>query len=192
MKYLVGGQRTLCFVSVFFLAGYCLVNTGYAKQGMSIKSKAFENGAEIPLKYTCEGSNLTIPLQWSNVPSSTKSLVLVVDDPDAPNPERPKMVWVHWVLYDIPVTVTSLSEGPRDAALPKGVRQGMNSWKKKSWGGPCPPMGRHRYFFKLFALDRLMGDLHTPNEKELMKAIDGHVLEKAELVGTYMKKTKKK
>jgi len=154
----------------------------------TIRSSAFADGAEIPMRHTCEGDDVSPPLSWTDVPAGAKSLALVVDDPDAPDPAAPKMTWVHWVLYDLPPSVTGLAEGPRHAALPPGTREGRNDWKRAGWGGPCPPIGRHRYFFKLYALDAALGDLGTPTKAKLEQAMDGHVLAKAELFGTYEKK----
>jgi Raf kinase inhibitor-like YbhB/YbcL family protein len=155
---------------------------------LSIRSSAFEDGAEIPLRYTCEGDDDSPPLAWSGVPAGAKSLALVVDDPDAPDPAAPKMTWVHWIVYDLAPAVTGLAEGPRHAPLPAGAREGRNDWRRTGWGGPCPPIGRHRYFFKLYALDAELGDLGTPTKPALERAMEGHVLAKAELVGTYEKK----
>jgi Raf kinase inhibitor-like YbhB/YbcL family protein len=120
------------------------------------------------------------------VPAGTKSLALVVDDPDAPDPKAPKMTWVHWVLFDLPPTAVDLAEGVK--ALPPGTRDGTNDWHRTGYGGPCPPIGRHRYFFKLYALDRMLGDLGTPTKAQLEKAMEGHVLGRAELMGTYEKR----
>jgi hypothetical protein len=111
-----------------------------------------------------------------------------VDDPDAPDPRAPKMTWVHWVLYDIPAGTTSLPEGVSEKDLPKGTRDGLNDWKKTAYRGPCPPIGRHRYFHKLYALDVELPDLKNPTKAQLEKAMQGHVLAQAELVGTYQKK----
>jgi hypothetical protein len=121
------------------------------------------------------------------VPAGTKSLALVVDDPDAPDPAAPKLVWVHWVLYDLPSSATSLAVGITAAHLPPGTREGLNDWKQPGWRGPCPPVGRHRYFHKLYALDIVLPDLHHPDKAALEKAMAGHVLAKAELVGTYQR-----
>ncbi|MBN2055970.1 YbhB/YbcL family Raf kinase inhibitor-like protein [bacterium] len=151
-----------------------------------LHSKAFKHKGEIPAAYTCEGEDVSPPLSWVDVPSGTKSLALIVDDPDAPDPAAPRVTWVHWVLYNIPSNVTDLDEGVKD--LPVGVREGMNDWKRPGYGGPCPPIGRHRYFHKLYALDVILPDLGTPTRKELEKAMAGHVLGKAELIGTYEKK----
>ncbi|RME19279.1 MAG: YbhB/YbcL family Raf kinase inhibitor-like protein [Deltaproteobacteria bacterium] len=155
---------------------------------MVLSSPAFKNKGNIPPKHTCQGENVSPPLEWRNLPEGTKSLVLIVDDPDAPDPKAPKMVWDHWVVYDIPATSKGLAEGAASKGLPKGARHGLNSWKKAGYGGPCPPIGTHRYFHKLYALDVVLGDLGKPTKKKLLEAIEGHVLGKAELVGLYKKK----
>jgi Raf kinase inhibitor-like YbhB/YbcL family protein len=155
---------------------------------MKIQSPAFAANGEIPSKYTCEGEDISPPLGWGALPDGAKSLVLVVDDPDAPDPAKPQRTWVHWVLYDMPPTTTTLAEGVKELA--EGMRQGKNDWKKTGWGGPCPPIGRHRYFFKLYVLDATLGDLHEPTKAELEKVMAGHVIARAELVGTYQKRGK--
>ncbi len=157
---------------------------------LSIVSPAFAPNGEIPLKYTCEGEDVSPPLEWSGVPEGTKSLALIVDDPDAPDPKAPRMVWVHWVLYNIPASASGLPEAVPPGGLPAGTKQGLNDWKRTGYGGPCPPIGRHRYFHKLYALDAILPDLGTPTKKDLEKAMEGHVLAQAELVGTYEKKNK--
>jgi Raf kinase inhibitor-like YbhB/YbcL family protein len=126
-------------------------------------------------------------LAWTDVPAQAKSLALVVDDPDAPDPAAPKMTWVHWVLYNIPPTVSGLAEGIASGKLPAGTLEGLNDWKRTGYGGPCPPIGRHRYFHKLYALDTVLADLHKPTKATLEKAMDGHILAEAVLVGTYMR-----
>src|SRR6266852_2422537 len=150
---------------------------------LTLTSPAFGPKAEIPAVHTCEGADTSPPLEWSGVPGRAKSFALIVDDPDAPDPKAPKMTYVHWVLYDIPPSTTSLAAGTKKA--PAGARDGTNDWKKTGYGGPCPPIGRHRYFFKLYALDSLLGDLGTPTKAKLEQALKNHVLEKAELIGTY-------
>ena len=152
---------------------------------LTLKSPAFTHHGEIPQQYTCEGPDRAPALEWSGTPSDTKSFALIIDDPDAPDPKAPKMVYVHWVAYDLPASTTNLPEG---GALPSGAREGTNDWKRTGYGGPCPPIGRHRYFFKLYALDAELGDLKTPTKDELLKEMAGHVLEQAELMGTYQKK----
>ncbi len=154
---------------------------------LSIRSSAFSPGGEIPAIHTCEGKDISPSLAWSGVPASAKSLALVADDPDAPDPRAPRMTWVHWVLYDIPPSTTALREGIGAKDLPPGTREGTNDWKRTGYGGPCPPIGRHRYFFKLYALDAVLPDLGRPTAAQLEKAMEGHVLEKAELMGTYQK-----
>ncbi len=153
----------------------------------SLTSSAFQSRGEIPSVHTCEGRDTSPPLEWSSVPPGTKSLALIVDDPDAPDPKAPKMTWVHWVLYDIPSDATGLAAAIASKDLPAGTREGVNDWKRTGYGGPCPPIGRHRYFFKLYALDLALPDLGGPTKAKLEKAMEGHVLGKAELVGTYQK-----
>ncbi len=154
---------------------------------LSVTSSAFRDGGEIPKIHTCEGNDSSPPLAWSGVPSGTKSLALIVDDPDAPDPKAPKMTFVHWVLYDIPPETTGLPPAVTSSHLPAGTREGSNDWKRAGYGGPCPPIGRHRYFFKLYALDTVLPDLGRPSKAKLEKAMEGHVLEKGELVGTSQK-----
>jgi hypothetical protein len=122
------------------------------------------------------------------MPDGTKSLALIVDDPDAPDPAAPKRTWVHWVLYNIPPTANGLPEAVASSSLPKGTREGTNDWNRTGYGGPCPPIGRHRYFFKLYALDVVLPDLGPARKAELEKAMEGHIPAKAELVGTYQKR----
>ena len=152
-----------------------------------LTSPAFSNDGEIPRRYTCEGNDISPPLVWSGTPQGTKSLVLVVDDPDAPDPAAPKMTWVHWLLYNLPPTTEGLPEGVGAAGLPSGTQEGQNDWKNLGYGGPCPPIGRHRYFHKLYALDTVLADLDAPTKSQLEGAMKGHVLDQAELVGTYEK-----
>jgi len=154
---------------------------------MVITSPAFENGHTIPRRYTCQGDDVSPPLAWSGVPERAKSLVLVVDDPDAPDPAHPKMTWVHWVLYDLPATSTGLDEDVAPSELPSGTRQGHNDWKRPGYGGPCPPIGRHRYFFKLYALDTAVGDHGAATKADVEQVMRGHVLAEAVLMGTYQK-----
>ena len=154
---------------------------------LAITSTAFASGAAIPALYTCEGKDISPPLAWNGIPAATKSLALIVDDPDAPDPSAPKMTWVHWVLYNIPATTSGLPEAVQPAALPVGTRQGINDWNRPGYGGPCPPVGRHRYFHKLYALDRVLAELPRPDKKALESAMHGHILARAELIGTYQK-----
>ncbi|MBN9162781.1 MAG: phosphatidylethanolamine-binding protein [Myxococcales bacterium 68-20] len=142
-------------------------------------------------KFTCEGEETSPALAWSEPPTGTKSIAVIVDDPDAPDPAAPKMVFVHWVLYDVPPTTKELPEGVQNAAnAGAGARDGKNDFGQTGWKGPCPPKGRHRYFHKVYALDTVLSDLGTPTKAALEKAMSGHVLAKGELVGTYEKQAK--
>jgi Raf kinase inhibitor-like YbhB/YbcL family protein len=161
-----------------------------AQMTMTLTSPAFPPGGEIPVKHTCEGADVSPALAWSGVPAAAKSLALIVDDPDAPDPKAPRMTYVHWVLYNLPPTATGLPEGASRGGLPAGTLEGTNDWKRTGYGGPCPPIGRHRYFHKLYALDTTLSDLHRPTKAQLEKAIEGHVIDKVELMGTYEKKKK--
>jgi Raf kinase inhibitor-like YbhB/YbcL family protein len=154
---------------------------------LTLTSPAFTAGASIPAKYTCDGANISPPLSWTDVPPGTKSLALIVDDPDAPDPAAPQRTWVHWVVYDIPPEARGLPEGVGPHELPRGARMGLNDWKKPGYGGPCPPIGRHRYFYKLYALDVVPPQLGEPTKAALEKAAQNHVIEHAELVGTYQR-----
>lgn len=178
-------------MSVMWILQFALggIKNQIIKQTMVLilTSSAFQNGGEIPATYTCEGSNISPPLVWSGVPEGAKSLVLIIDDPDAPDPDAPKMTWVHWVLYNIPVSVKSLPQGMSSKQLPTGTKEGLSSKNQTDYSGPCPPIGRHRYFHKLYALDVMLPDLETPTKDKLLKAMEGHILAKAELIGTYKK-----
>jgi len=154
---------------------------------MLLQSTAFTLQGHIPKRYTCDGDNVSPPLMWSELPDNTASLVLIVDDPDAPDPAAPKRTWVHWVLYNIPPSASGLAEAVQTAELPKGTLQGVNDWKKTGYGGPCPPIGRHRYFHKLYALDVVLPDLHEPDKATLEKAMASHILGYKELIGTYQR-----
>jgi len=154
---------------------------------LAITSTAFAPNAAIPSLYTCEGKDISPPLAWSNMPAGTKSLALIVDDPDAPDPAAPKMTWVHWVLCNIPPTASGLPEAVKSTELPAGTHEGVNDWRRTGYGGPCPPIGRHRYFHKLFALDTALPELKRADKSALEKAMQGHVLDQAVLIGTYQK-----
>jgi len=164
-----------------------------AKAGMTsdmalkLTSTAFVQNGTIPRRYTCQGEDISVPLAWSGAPAATKSFVLIVDDPDAPDPKAPRMTWVHWVLYNLPQSASALPEGVPAGALPKGTLEGLNDWKRTGYGGPCPPIGRHRYFHKLYALDTLLPAMENPMKGDLEQAMKEHVIEKAELIGTYQK-----
>jgi Raf kinase inhibitor-like YbhB/YbcL family protein len=154
---------------------------------IALSSTAFSDREPIPKLYTCQGKDISPALAWSGLPNGTKSVALIVDDPDAPDPAAPKRVWVHWVLYNLPATTTGLPEAVSVSGLPSGTRQGKNDWDRTGYGGPCPPIGRHRYFHKLYALDVVLPDLKEPTKDVLLEAMEGHVLEEAELMGTYQK-----
>jgi Raf kinase inhibitor-like YbhB/YbcL family protein len=155
---------------------------------LTLTSTAFAHQGEIPSLYTCEGKDRSPALAWSGVPTGAKSLALIVDDPDAPDPKAPKRVWVHWLLFTLPAADGGLPEGVRPSALPEGTGEGLNDWQRTGWGGPCPPIGRHRYFFRLHALDVVLPALGTPSRRSLEQAMEGHVLASAELMGTYEKR----
>jgi Raf kinase inhibitor-like YbhB/YbcL family protein len=151
----------------------------------TLTSAAFADGQAIDPDYTCDGADRSPPLSWDGAPASTESFALVVDDPDAPDPAAPKMTWVHWILYNMPSSAAQLPAGVTAADLPSGTQQGLNDWGRIGYGGPCPPIGRHRYFHKLYALDTKLVDLGTPTKAKLERAMSGHVLAQAQLVGTY-------
>lgn len=158
---------------------------------LTIQSPNFNHQGQIPTEYTCEGHDSSPALIWKNVPDKTKSLVLIVDDPDAPDPNAPKMTYVHWVLYNIPPTSTGLPENVGVADLPQGTEQGINDWKKPGYGGPCPPIGVHRYYFKLYALDTTLPQLKPGTKFQVEQAMNGHIIESATLMGSYQLQHKK-
>ncbi|MDZ7724323.1 MAG: YbhB/YbcL family Raf kinase inhibitor-like protein [candidate division KSB1 bacterium] len=154
---------------------------------LQLTSSAFSHNSPIPSKYTCQGDDISPVLSWSGVPDQAKSLALIMDDPDAPDPKAPKMTFVHWVLYNLPARNNGLPEAIPENELPEGTLQGVNNWDRTGYGGPCPPVGEHRYFFKLFALDTELPDLNKPTSAELQEAMQGHILEQTELIGLYEK-----
>jgi Raf kinase inhibitor-like YbhB/YbcL family protein len=158
-----------------------------AAMSLALSSTAFQPNGAIPVRHTCDGQDRSPPLAWAGVPANAKSLVLIVDDPDAPDPAAPKMTWVHWLLYNIPPETTDLPESVASKDLPAGTRQGVNDWHRAGYGGPCPPIGRHRYFHKLYALDVVLPDLKQPTKAALEKAMQGHILAHAELIGVYQR-----
>lgn len=152
---------------------------------MKLESPAFSHQGDMPKRSTCDGEDLSPALSWGGLPEGTRSLALIVDDPDAPDPKAPKMTWVHWVVYNLPPTTTGLAEG--GSLLPAGTLEGLNDWKRTGYGGPCPPIGRHRYFHKLYALDTVLPDLGRPTKAQLEKAMAGHILAEAQLIGLYQR-----
>lgn len=173
---------------IFLFSLFLFSNGEGVNRLMKLESPNFENQGAISKKFTCDDADVSPALAWSDVPEGTKSFALIVDDPDAPDPANPRMTWVHWVLYNIPATAKSLPEGVIKSDLPKGTLQGLNDWKKPGYGGPCPPIGKHRYFHKLYALDVVLPDLGQPTKAKLEKAMEGHVLAKGELLGLYQRK----
>lgn len=155
------------------------------KTNMQLTSTVFKEGQPIPAKYTCDGKDVSPSLQWTNAPANTRSLALIADDPDAPGG-----TWVHWVLYDLPSTTTELAENtPKSQHLPGGAKQGLNDFRRLGYGGPCPPPGKpHRYFFKLYALDTLLDLKPGATKAEVERALENHVLARAQLMGTYQRK----
>lgn len=156
-------------------------------QPLTLSSPAFAHNGAIPRAYTCDGKNISPPLIWNGVPTGTKSLALIVADPDAPDPANPKMIWTHWIVYNLPVTLKGLPEAASGLPPPVGAVTGLNDWGRADYGGPCPPIGRHRYFHTLYALDRVLPILRHPTREVLEQAIHGHALARAELIGVYQR-----
>lgn len=155
---------------------------------MTISSPAFVHNGMMPERYTCEGDNMSPPLRWTAPPAGTRSLVLISDDPDAPDPAAPKMTWVHWVLYNLPPVAGELPEGVADTALPNGTRIGINDRQFAGYSGPCPPIGVHRYFFKLYALDMVLPDLGNTTKADIVARMEGHILAQTDMIGLYIRK----
>jgi Raf kinase inhibitor-like YbhB/YbcL family protein len=173
-------MKRAALISALFLAA------SPAAMAMRLNSPAFQPNGHIPSKYTCEGEDVSPPLAWEGVPNEAKSIVLIMDDPDAPDPKAPKLVWVHWVVYNMPADTKSLPENAGKSGLPQGTLVGLNDFKKMGYGGPCPPIGRHHYFHKLYALDTTL-DLKSATKSQIERAMQGHILANAELIGTYQK-----
>jgi Raf kinase inhibitor-like YbhB/YbcL family protein len=150
-----------------------------------MRSPAFADRGSIPRRFTADGEDASPPLEWSDAPAGTRSFALIVDDPDAPDPKAPQRTWVHWVLYNIPAVVHELKADADRQGLPGGSGRGRNDWKNAAYGGPAPPVGRHRYVHKLYALDVVLPDLGEPTKARLLSAMKGHVLAEAQLIGTY-------
>jgi Raf kinase inhibitor-like YbhB/YbcL family protein len=186
---MIPARTTLAGVSaalVILLAQLGMAEPQGDPMALTLTSSAFKPQGHIPAKYTCEGDDISPPLAFGGVPQGTKSLALIIDDPDAPDPAAPQRVWVHWVVYNMPPDTHGLAENAGSAGLPRGASTGINDFGNASYGGPCPPIGRHRYFHKLYALDTTL-DLKSPNKAKLEAAMQGHVLAKAELIGTFQK-----
>lgn len=154
---------------------------------LTITSPDFANEGAIPVRFTCEGDDVSPSLEWSGVPDRARSLALIVDDPDAPDPAAPRRTWVHWVLYNLPAKADVLQAAIPSRQLPGQTLHGKNDWGRIGYGGPCPPVGRHRYYFKLYALDVMLPDLHMPTKAQLLAAMEGHILVEAQVMGTYKK-----
>ncbi len=154
---------------------------------MQLWSAEFGQGRQIPVRYTCDGANIAPPLEWSGIPVSARSLALIMEDPDAPDPKAPKFTWVHWIIYNIPVHISQLPEGITSGSLPTPAQEGKNDWQRVGYGGACPPVGQHRYYFKLYALDTLLEPMHEPTKAAVESAMTGHIVAYSELMGVYQK-----
>lgn len=185
---MLSGLRIILGTALFsvFVSGISSVQGG--NMTFSIESSAFAEGGAIPARYTCDGEDISPPLSWADIPAGTQSLVLIVDDPDAPDPAAPRMTWVHWLVYNLSPDSQGFPEGLEESDMPAGTLLGINDFKRVRFGGPCPPVGRHRYFFKLYALDIRLPDLGSPGKPALIHAMEGHVLAEAQLMGLYQKR----
>lgn len=176
------------FISIFFLSLLLYITfalnttcTEVNKMSITITSPAFKEGGMIPKKYSCDGEDISPPLRWENIPENTKSIALISDDPDAP-----VGTWIHWVIYNIPPETSELGENiPTDNVLNDGTIQGKNDWDRIGYGGPCPPGGTHRYFFKIYALDSVLELKPGATKNELLGAMQGHILAEGQLMGKY-------
>jgi len=165
---------------IFFTSNQCK-NKSDMSTNIIVKSDSFSDGGMIPAKYTCDGANISPQLSWDNAPKGTKSFVLICEDPDAP-----MGTFTHWVLYDLPADVHELPENlPKDKILPNGAKQGITDFKKVGYGGPCPPNGTHRYYFKLYALDTLLNLEPGLKKEDILKAMNGHILAQGQIMGKY-------
>jgi len=171
-------------VSLLVALTLFVADAGRTAMALTLSSSAFKSGDKIPSKYTCEGEDVSPPLSFNGAPQGTKSLALILDDPDAPDPKAPKRVWVHWIIYNLPPDTTELVENASASGLPKGAVTGINDSNQASYNGPCPPTGRHRYFHKLYALDTAL-PAKALTKADVEGAIKNHVLAQAKLIGTY-------
>ena len=168
--------------AVLFMSTFCCGKGG--NMAITVESSAFASLQSIPAQYTCNGQDISPPLMWKNIPENTKSFAIICDDPDAPGG-----MWVHWVCYDIPRSVDSIEENiPKTDSLPVGGKQGTTDFGRIGYGGPCPPSGVHRYFFKVYALDVMLGLPSGKTKKEIERAMKGHIVAQGELVGKYSRK----
>ncbi len=172
----------LVYLTVFFTIIFAILSFAGVEGGnMELTSSAFNEGAMIPGKYTCDGADVSPPLNWGALPAGTKSLALICDDPDAP-----VGTWVHWVYYDIPAGTEGLPENVAPDERPtEGGTQGINDFRKIGYGGPCPPGGTHRYYFKLYALDTTLNLSSGATKKQLLKAMEKHIIGQTQLMGKY-------
>jgi Raf kinase inhibitor-like YbhB/YbcL family protein len=175
----------ICHLSVAAEVKISLSDKEKEMMALTLTSESFVQNGMIPIRHTCDGQDASPELSWTGIPAGTKSLVLIVDDPDAPDPADPKMTWVHWVLYNVPPDIKGLPEGASVAGLQSGTLEGTNDWQRTGYGGPCPPIGIHRYFHKLYAVDKVLPDLKQPTKAALEEAMRGHVIEYFELIGLY-------
>ncbi len=171
----------ICWISLLGLTMEGKMVAADILKPFTLSSSAFIHETDIQSQYTCEGKDVSPSLKWENPPAGTKSYVLIMDDPDAPG-----KTWVHWILFNIPASILALEENIKN--LPSGTKEGQNSWEKTGYGGPCPPSGKHRYYFKLYALDTVLALDAGVSKAEIGSAMDGHILAKAELMGYYQKK----
>lgn len=181
-------QRICCTLIILILLSTCqskneshYKNQGEKQMDIKLKSTAFDEGGMIPRQYTCDGKDISPPLAWESVPDSTKSIALICDDPDAP-----MGTWVHWVLYNLPANINELPENiPPQKILENGAKQGTNDFRNIGYGGPCPPGGTHRYYFKIYVLDTVLTLEAGATKTKLLKAMEGHILAEGRLMGKY-------
>jgi Raf kinase inhibitor-like YbhB/YbcL family protein len=180
-KLLVGFLVLFCFIASLNTLEGKNRKKEVKKMELKVTSGAFTEGGSIPSRYSCDGNDISPPLSWTAGPAGLKSYAIIADDPDAP-----MGTWVHWVIYNIPASVNSLPENlPKEKKLADGTLQGVNDFKRHGYGGPCPPGGTHRYFFKVYALDTVLKADSGLSKKKLIKAMEGHVIGQGELMGTY-------
>jgi Raf kinase inhibitor-like YbhB/YbcL family protein len=187
-KVLTNSRKLMIIAVMTVLSFFSTIASGGVPMKFEITSAAFRHMGSIPSEYTCEGRNISPPLSWQSLPDGTKSLVLIVDDPDAPDPGAPRMTWIHWVLYNMPPDTRGIAEGIATPSLPVGTLEGLNSLNRAGYSGPCPPVGKHRYFHKLYALDTMLPLLSLPTKAAIENAMKSHIIGEAVLIGTYAKR----